>query len=364
LSIQSATLAWSAYDPSFEEGARTGDPLGLRVYLRHLGERISPGLTRATRNVWGFGLLALGLQVAGDSRDAELRFLRWQRLLVLSAAHQEHVYRQKAKWTVGGIDAARRLVQRDGSNVPLDRPLLAHERSSGLWGSYSPAARRYGLVLGRLGRDAVLTGRGGELATRTASALGRRALTLAGAVNPSAKKVDLARQHISLNGVPPQVLEELARSMRVADRHAGARLVGLWGQLGGVPRPHPRHLDPALLLNQDQAAAVRAVVAAADLVEQVEASFRQGDTRALKVGLARHEAFEHARSDGYEPEYGPVAAALAPGQGKALEALWKVHADRHPTIGRWRREEAPPDWEEPDFGLEAPLALYRQGLRL
>jgi hypothetical protein len=169
----SGALLWSALDVEGAEGARSGDPLGLRVLIRHLGGRISPALTRSSSRVWGFGLLALGVRLAGPRGEAERRFLRWQRLLVLAAAFEARQLDGEvdAGWRVGGIARATRMVEQS-TTVRLDRPLLAHERSSGLWGGFARACRMYGIVThGRLGSGVTCTAPGNRLADATRSAL-------------------------------------------------------------------------------------------------------------------------------------------------------------------------------------------------
>jgi hypothetical protein len=354
-------LWWTRPDEEATAGVRTGDPLGLRVFVRHLGGRISPALTRSSMQVWGFGLLALGVRVAGGGVGGERRLLRWQRLLALAAVAEEP---DEPVWSLGGVVRARRLLE-EGQPVPLDQPLLAHERSAGLWGGYARAARMYRLLEpGKGPYGHVVSRHGQRLAAATATALGRRSDTLTQAVDDD--EVDVQDLGLSFAGEPQTQADRLGSALRVADRQAGYRLAGIWPQLDHIESPRPGLLDTSELRNADQRDAVTAAASVAGLLEQVETAFRSDDATLLEPGLARHPAFEHASRAGYDLEYDPVQDALKPGGAEALENLWTVHTQRYPHTGRWARDEEPDEWDDtvPDYGLDAVLALHAQGVQL
>jgi hypothetical protein len=367
----SGTLLWSALDVEGAEGARSGDPLGLRVLIRHLGGRISPALTRSSSRVWGFGLLALGVRLAGPRGEAERRFLRWQRLLVLAAAFEARQLDGEvdAGWRVGGIARATRMVEQS-TTVRLDRPLLAHERSSGLWGGFARACRMYGIVThGRLGNGVTCTASGNRLADAARSGLRshQQEQRLRGIVTGRDDlAVDLEELNLSLAN-PGDLPRRLSQVLTDADRKlAGGRFADLWPQLRGLPMAHPREVDLESLANADLRQLLAHQRDVADLVEEVEGAFREGAADRLSTDLATHPAFSHARSYGYTVEYDPVAEALALGGSDALAALQRLHEERHPRAGRWRPGEKVDLWDDvvPDFGLDAIHRLAEEGVEV
>jgi hypothetical protein len=365
----SATLYWSALDAEGAEGARSGDPLGLRVLIRHLGNRISPALTRSSTRVWGFGLLALGVRLAGDGINAERSFLRWQRLVVLAAAHEASRSGDEvdAGWRVGGIARATSMVEQS-PKVRLDRPLLTHERASGLWGGYARAARMYGIVTpGRLGHGASCTPSGHQFANATRSALRpnqqeKRLRALVAGIDDL--EVDLDDLQVSLAdlGAMPS---HLSRILEHADRRfMGGRFSQLWPQLGRMRSAHPSEVDLDALTSADLRQLLIHQRDVAEVVRDVEGAFRDRAADRFTLDLAAHRAFAHAHSYGYATEYDPVAEALTLGGEKALAALQRVHEARHPQAGRWRPDEKVEPWKNvvPDFGLDAIHTLASEGV--
>jgi hypothetical protein len=359
-------LAWTRPQDPEAFGSRTGDPLGLRVFVRHLAGRISPALTRSCTDVWGFGLLALGLHVAGHGVDAERRFLRWQRLLIFAAVHEDFA---APGWRTGGTQRAKTYLA--GSEaVSLDRVLLTHERAAGIWGGYARASRIYGLirqVAQGTGPGAYVTTSAGDLlAGATRAALDAPSVARLSKLVSMGSEVDLQQLGLTFPEVSGTQIRHLSAAVRANDQRHGGRLIGLWPQLDGIDTPQPSELDPATLANADQRLAVEHATAMSDLVEQVENAFRSEDALRLPPGLASHPGFEYAKEAGYGLEYEPVRRALADGGQGALAALWSLHQQRHPQDGRWPRDEPIASWANtvPDFGLDAPLTLYRQGVRL
>jgi hypothetical protein len=365
----SATLFWSALDAEGAEGSRSGDPLGLRVLIRHLGGRISPALTRSSTRVWGFGLLALGVRLAGYGSNAERSFLRWQRLLVLAAANEASRSGDEvdAGWRVGGITRATRMVEQS-SKVRLDRPLLTHERASGLWGGYARAARMYGIVTpGRLGQGASCTPPGDQLANATRSTLRpnqqeRRLRAIVAGKDDL--EVDLDDLHLSLAdlGAMPS---HLSRILERADRQfVGGRFSQLWPQLGEMNAPHPGEVDLDALMSADLRQLLIHQRDVAGLVEEVEGAFRSSAADRFTPDLATHPGFAHAHSYGYAAAYDPVAEALTLGGEGTRVVLQRLHEDRHPRAGRWRPDEEVQPWKNviPDFGLDAIHMLAREGV--
>jgi hypothetical protein len=367
----SGALLWSALDVEDAEGARSGDPLGLRVLTRHLGGRISPGLTRSSSRVWGFGLLALGLRLAGPGGDAERRFLRWQRLVVLAAAYEakQHAGAVEADWRVGGIARATKMVERS-TTVRLDRPLLTHERAAGLWGGYARACRMYGIVShGRLGSGASCRPPGNRLADATRSALRshqqeRHLRAIVAGTDES--EVDLEALGLSLTD-PGTLPDRLSQALTQADRElGGGRFADLWPQLRELGTPHPSEVDLEQLTDVDLRQLLLHQREVADLVERVEGPFRDRDEGGFTTDLAAHPAFAHAHSYGYAAEYDPIADALARGYGETLVALQQLHEARHPHAGRWRPDEKVERWSDviPDFGLDAVHKLAAEGVKV
>jgi hypothetical protein len=367
--VTGTTLVWSELDEDPFEGARSGDPLGLRVLVRHLGGRISPGLTRRSMQVWGFGLLVLGVRLAGHGPGAERRFLRWQRLLALAAAHEEFHSGDESAWTTGGIELARRLVS-ESAQVPLGRPLLTHERSAGIWGGYARPARMYGLLWpGRLGDKLWLTERGDELATATQTALGIASVNRHAATVDDRDDVraDLDAFPLSFGDPSQRMITVLSRAVRTIDKQqSGGRLAALWPHLADLDEPDPRQLALTRLDHAEQRLLIADASSVAELVEQVETAFRAKDPAGFSLDLAEHPAFDLARTYGYADEFEAVRAALVAGDGGVLERLWKVHTERHARAGRWREDEEVEPWSKavPDFGLDAVTSLHQQGVRL
>lgn len=357
-------VGWVKPPQATSRSPASGDPLGLRVFVQHLGGRISPGLGRGRDNAWGLGLLCAGIDEIGGSgvRTDEL-FVRWQRLLIMVALHSA----DRPTWRIGGRRRAQPWIDRGGP-VPLEVPLLSDERSGGLWAGYARPARMYGLTRtsgsAQL-RDHELTPAGRRLARAARSALGFRS----GRVRKlllDEDRVDLAELGLTLAEPPSAYLEVLGSVLRAGDRRWGRRLAGLWGLLDESSGADPRDFDAYLLDNNDQREALEAAQDVAELLEIVEGAFRSNTHSGLEPELAGHRAFSRAAAAGYDLEYEPVRRALQLGGSQALDALWQLHHDRHPHESAWQRDDEHDLWERsiPDYGLDAPFALYQQGVRL
>ncbi len=132
------------------------DPLGIQPIWTALGRRFVAHLTTVTTSFRGFSVLLLGLELAerslasrrvGDHEARERErlacFLRFEQI----AAYARYVTHQATD--IRGINRVKRRLQED-STVTIghaDRhQILAEQRTYGLWGLYTSAARGSGLV--------------------------------------------------------------------------------------------------------------------------------------------------------------------------------------------------------------------------
>lgn len=125
------------------------DPLGVQQIWSRLGRTVVTNLTTVTTSVADFAVLVLGCHFAAALAETSGQnlvdvFLKWEQI----AAY--------ARFGAGdrgfrGVDTVRKLCEVEPlSVVPLgaggDAQLLANQKSYGIWGLYSAAARSSGLV--------------------------------------------------------------------------------------------------------------------------------------------------------------------------------------------------------------------------
>ena len=127
------------------------DPLGLQTIWSRLGRHVVGNLTTVTRNVRDFTTLLLGYyfaeRVAGHGgADGDLNvFLRWEQM----AGHAR--FRVNDDGKLRGIDRVRKAKSDGGPiHIGVDSrgQILSKQKTYGLWGLYTAAARSSGFVEG------------------------------------------------------------------------------------------------------------------------------------------------------------------------------------------------------------------------
>jgi len=142
------------------------DPLGVQTIWSRLGRHVVGNLTTVTTSVRDFTTLMLGYYFAervADSggSDGDLNvFLRWEQL----AGHARFRVNNDAR--IRGIDRIKKA-KNDGGRIRIcadaTGQILSNQRTYGLWGLYTGAARASGLIDGEptrltaAGRDLVQT---------------------------------------------------------------------------------------------------------------------------------------------------------------------------------------------------------------
>lgn len=128
------------------------DPLGYQPIWTRFGREIVGNLTQTTRTVRGFTTLLLGLYFADDrihagaarNEDRLELFLKFEQL----AAYSRVAYAPEGSAPLGVNRVRKRLSE--GKGVPISAArsaqILSSQKSYGLWGLYSVAARASGLV--------------------------------------------------------------------------------------------------------------------------------------------------------------------------------------------------------------------------
>ena len=131
------------------------DPLGVQAIWARFGREVVTNLTTVTGSVRGFTILLLGRYLAqrlvedgrGSEEDAVPIFLRTEQAAAY-ARHLRHQDEDEAR--VLGISRVIRFLDEHGHTVPIRNDaggyILSDQRTYGLWGLYSTAARVSGLL--------------------------------------------------------------------------------------------------------------------------------------------------------------------------------------------------------------------------
>jgi hypothetical protein len=127
------------------------DPLGLQAIWVRLGRHVVGNLTTVTTSVRDFTTLVLGYyfaeRVANEGLgDGDLAvFLRWEQLAAYARGEIN------GDWKFRGVDRVKKNLQ-DGIRVRLSTDstaqILNNQKTYGLWGLYTVAARSSGLIEG------------------------------------------------------------------------------------------------------------------------------------------------------------------------------------------------------------------------
>jgi hypothetical protein len=140
------------------------DPLGVQAIWSSLGRFLIGNLTTVTQSLRGFTTLLVGLHIAervaefdGD-RSAADSFLIWEEL----AAYARCCFHADTSLLLGVRRAALRTGRRSARlSADSADQILGNQKTDGLWGLYTSAARSSGLV--RDGSPPRLTAEGQEL---------------------------------------------------------------------------------------------------------------------------------------------------------------------------------------------------------
>lgn len=130
-------------DPRLQvQGSR--DALGAQGLWGTIGRRLVGNLTLSSNDAAGFRTLLMGYGLTdggGDVRERLRVFLRWEQV-----AAGARVAVEDARAPLGARRVRRRLASRTTMTISEDHPILADQRSAGLWVLYHRAARESGLV--------------------------------------------------------------------------------------------------------------------------------------------------------------------------------------------------------------------------
>jgi len=185
------------------------DPLGVQQIWSRLGRTVVANLTTVTTSVPDFVILVLGCHFAAVLADRSGlsvvdAFLKWEQI----AAY--------ARFGAGdrnfrGIDTVRERCEAPrGTVVALgiggDAQLLANQKSYGIWGLYSVAARSSGLV----DPDAQLTAAGNRLAALLLARLTPLQIEQIERLLVSDSTLDRNRQSVLLSAIADVLLRQTA----------------------------------------------------------------------------------------------------------------------------------------------------------
>lgn len=130
------------------------DPLGVQPVWAHLGRRVVLNLTTVTTSIRGFTVLLLGrwwcerLVGEGTIREEDVlsTFLRWEQI----GGHARFARNGREQGRILGVERVEAFARRRGGKVAIeDGPngrILSDQKTYGLWGLYSVAARTSGLI--------------------------------------------------------------------------------------------------------------------------------------------------------------------------------------------------------------------------
>lgn len=134
------------------QGSR--DPLGVQPIWSYFGRRLVANLTTVTTSIRGFTTLLLGRYLAekaieerrATDRDSLGIFLRTEQL----CAYARHTGPDKVEGDIRGIERVKAFVEENNGKVIIDDApscmILSDQKTYGLWGLYSGAARLSGLL--------------------------------------------------------------------------------------------------------------------------------------------------------------------------------------------------------------------------
>jgi hypothetical protein len=136
------------------------DPLGFQPIWTRLGRQVIQNLTTVTTSVRGFTTLLLGLYFAGqavEQRKADEAnfpdlFLKFEQLAAYSrvAGKNGAAAGQDGESEILGIRRVKRNLQENRAGVRIsahqDHQILSNQRTYGLWGLYTVAARNSQLI--------------------------------------------------------------------------------------------------------------------------------------------------------------------------------------------------------------------------
>lgn len=131
------------------------DPLGLQPIWARLGRHVVGNLTTVTKSIRGFTTVILGYYFAErvaneEGGDGDLAvFLRWEQLAAYARGSIND------DWDFLGIRRAKRTLNETARvrlSVESTSQILSNQKTYGLWGLYTVAARASGLIEGEPSR--------------------------------------------------------------------------------------------------------------------------------------------------------------------------------------------------------------------
>lgn len=129
------------------------DPLGVQALWASFGRHVVGNLTTVTSSVRNFTVLLLGRHFSqhlidddrAEEEDALSHFLRWEQI----AAYVRHLA-HGVEGDIRGIERVKRRISESDGTVPIglgpDEIILSDQKTYGLWGLYTVAARVSGLL--------------------------------------------------------------------------------------------------------------------------------------------------------------------------------------------------------------------------
>lgn len=147
--VKNSLSFFSLFDPRLRpKGSR--DPLGSEAVWGNLGRRLVGNLTTVTSNLESFFVALLSCDYAHQSGVTEIAQLqeRFARMEQALAYLRLSFPNKKDKQVILGITKAKSRLTQAHIALGLAHPLLTNQLSMGLWGYYTPAMARAGLIDG------------------------------------------------------------------------------------------------------------------------------------------------------------------------------------------------------------------------
>lgn len=362
-------LGWSTVaDISLGE-RDTADPLGFRAVANRVAADLVPVVTQTISSVRGFSLLCLGLNPRTQPpTEPDERFLRVERLY-MAAVVQPGVALGVPE--LSGTRAARGLVR--GDKCSLNRPILSNQMSSGVWGSYSRAAREIGLITGgSRPRNTHLTKIGKELADalREVSIKGEQQ-PLGRAITRSSNKTrqwidvkQLARITKRLKPVTKRELQIVSAGFSSLDH--SDRLHRLQKQKGHLEIPK---LDPTKLTHEQQSAWA-AADALLELIERLEGPYRKwvvGETPDSSIPKPTKALWDACAAWDTDNSLRRLRSQFSSNNTASGLHEWHLQLMTERGSTPWEvgiHDEERGKYTPPDFRLGALHGLFEEGLEI
>lgn len=370
ISTVGGDLGWSELaDLSLGE-RDTADPLGFRAVANRVAADLVPVVTQSIGSVRGFSLLCLGLYPrTSHPVDKNEKFLRVERLYM--AASVQPVAESKGVPQFNGVRVGRELIR--SNKCFLDRPILSRQMSSGIWGSYSRAARELGLIKqGSRPKGTHITNTGIELAEVL------RGFSIEGQTQPLGKPKQ-GLKHGVQTWITAGQLEKIARRLKpVTSRELELvstafssleRSEHLYRLMKQKRRLATFDLD-ATKLTEQQESAWHAALALHKLMKRVEEPYRKwvvGESNKFSSSKPAKQLWKQCYA--WDTDHSLRRLQERFSSKNTADSLHEWHQQLMAERGSssWQQgvpDEGRADFDLPDFRLGALHQLFEEGLEI